>query len=104
MVIFMFLFSSSSRLFRPTTGYNHSGKRGQVNFLNGVMGIANAQRMLDYIRIIAEFISQPEYKDVVQMFGVINERALPFYSARHRAEIACAALMSAIGRPQVSAL
>ncbi|KAJ7886829.1 glycoside hydrolase [Mycena olivaceomarginata] len=67
-------------------GYNHSGKRGQVNFLNGVMGIANAQRMLDYIRIIAEFISQPEYKDVVQMFGVINEP-----------------LMSTIGRPQVNA-
>ncbi|KAJ7777689.1 glycoside hydrolase family 5 protein [Mycena maculata] len=54
-------------------GYNHSGKRGQINFLNGLMGVANAQRALDYIRIIAEFISQPEYQDVVQLFGIVNE-------------------------------
>ncbi|KAJ7491869.1 glycoside hydrolase superfamily [Mycena galericulata] len=65
-------------------GFNHSGKLGQVNFLNGIMGIANAQRALDYIRIIAEFISQPEYRDVVQMFGIMNE-----------------ALMSTIGQEQL---
>ena len=38
--------------------YNHSGKIGQVNFMNGVMGVANAERTLDYIRVITEFISQ----------------------------------------------
>ena len=54
-------------------GYNHSGKFGKVNFMAGVMGYANAQRALDYIRIIAEFISQPEYKDVVPIFGIANE-------------------------------
>ena len=54
-------------------GWNHSGRLGTVNFLNGPMGIANAQRSLDYIRILAEFISQPQYKDVVAMFGVTNE-------------------------------
>ncbi|EMD38346.1 glycoside hydrolase family 5 protein [Gelatoporia subvermispora B] len=54
-------------------GWNHSGRLGSVNVLNGPMGIANAQRSLDYIRVIAEFISQPEYKDVVAMFGVTNE-------------------------------
>ncbi|KAG9037366.1 hypothetical protein FS837_001448 [Tulasnella sp. UAMH 9824] len=57
-------------------GYNHSGKGGaggQVNFLYGPMGLANAQRALDYIRIITEFISQPEYAPVVPMFGIINE-------------------------------
>lgn len=37
------------------------------------MGLANAQRTLDYIRIFAEFISQPEYSDVVPMFGILNE-------------------------------
>ena len=41
-------------------GYNHSGKFGQVDWLNGVMGYANAQRMLNYVRIFTEFISQPE--------------------------------------------
>ena len=54
-------------------GFNHSGKGGQINFLYGVMGMANAQRTLNYIRIITEFISQDEWKDVVVSFGIINE-------------------------------
>ncbi|KAH6910207.1 ectomycorrhiza-upregulated exo-beta-1,3-glucanase GH5 [Coprinopsis sp. MPI-PUGE-AT-0042] len=54
-------------------GYNHSGRYGQVNFLAGVMGLANAQRALNYIRIIAEFISQPEWANVVPVFGIVNE-------------------------------
>ena len=60
------------------------------------MGIANAQRSLDYVRYLTEvskavsapsqesqdidrrpaipqFISQPEWTNVIQMFGVINE-------------------------------
>ncbi len=41
--------------------------------MNGAMGIANAQRMLEYIRTLAQFISQPEYAPVIQMFGFINE-------------------------------
>ncbi|KAL0959412.1 hypothetical protein HGRIS_014660 [Hohenbuehelia grisea] len=53
--------------------WNHSGRRGQANFLNGPMGLANAQRTLDIIRVIAEFISQDQYKDVVTMFGIMNE-------------------------------
>lgn len=39
-------------------GYNHSGKLGSINFLNGMMGIANAERALEYIRVITEFITQ----------------------------------------------
>ena len=54
-------------------GFNHSGKGGQVNFLMGTMGMANAQRTLNYIRIFTEFISQPEYRDVVPMFSIMNE-------------------------------
>ncbi|KAF8589506.1 glycoside hydrolase family 5 protein [Ramaria rubella] len=57
-------------------GYNHSGKLGQVNFLNGVMGLANAERTLGYIRILAEFISQPEYADLIPIFGIVNEALL----------------------------
>ncbi|KAJ7134038.1 glycoside hydrolase superfamily, partial [Mycena crocata] len=52
--------------------YDHSGKRGQINFLNGPMGIANA-RTLECIRTITEFISQPQWRDVVPVFGIINE-------------------------------
>jgi hypothetical protein len=69
------------------TGYNHSGKMGQINFLDGFMGLANAQRTLDYIRIITEFISQSEYKNVVPMFGIVNE-----------------AIVTTIGKPQLTSL
>ncbi|KAK7045305.1 glycoside hydrolase family 5 protein [Favolaschia claudopus] len=58
-------------------GYNHSGKLGQINFLKGPMGLANAQRMLDYIRVILEFIAQPEYQELIPMFGIMNEAFLP---------------------------
>ncbi|KAF9068669.1 glycoside hydrolase family 5 protein [Rhodocollybia butyracea] len=57
-------------------GWNHSGKLGSINVLMGPMGLANAQRALDHIRIIAEFISQPEYSSVVTMFGITNEPQL----------------------------
>ena len=49
------------------------------------MGVANAQRALDYIRVIAEFISQPEYKDVVAMFGVTNEPLAPTFGQENLA-------------------
>ena len=57
-------------------GLNHSGRSGPINFLNGPMGIANADRTMGYIRVLAEFISQNEYQDVVQMFGIINEPSM----------------------------
>ncbi|CAE7172298.1 unnamed protein product [Rhizoctonia solani] len=57
--------------------FDHSGKRGDINFMRGPMGVANAQRTLNVIRSITEFISRDEYKDVVQMFGVMNEPMSP---------------------------
>ena len=71
-------------------GWNHSGYGRGTNGVNwlkgmqysspvaptltdvfkGLMGIANAQRSLDYIRIITEFITQPQYAPVVPMFGM----------------------------------
>ncbi|KAJ7490539.1 exo-beta-1,3-glucanase [Mycena latifolia] len=40
---------------------------------NGVMGIANAQRTLTYLRILTEFASQDQYRDVVCVIGIVNE-------------------------------
>ncbi|KAH8822761.1 glycoside hydrolase family 5 protein [Flagelloscypha sp. PMI_526] len=57
-------------------GYNHSGKLSSVNFLAGNMGYANAQRTLYYLRVFTEFISQPEYRNVVVLFGIVNEALL----------------------------
>jgi glucan 1,3-beta-glucosidase len=53
------------------------GRLGDINVLNGPMGLANAQRSMDYIRILAEFIAQPQYRDVVVMFGITNEPQAP---------------------------
>ncbi|KAJ2927009.1 hypothetical protein H1R20_g10093, partial [Candolleomyces eurysporus] len=54
-------------------GFNHGGKSESLNFLNGVMGMANAQRTLYYIRVLTEFISQPEWLNVVPMLSILNE-------------------------------
>lgn len=40
------------------------------------MGLANAERALNYIRVIAEFISQPEWQPVVPVFSIMNEPLL----------------------------
>ena len=58
-----------------------------VSFMNGVMGIANAECAINYIRIITEFISQPEWQAVVPVFSIINK-----------------ALVSTIGKSQMTSL
>ncbi|CAA7271152.1 unnamed protein product [Cyclocybe aegerita] len=54
-------------------GYNHSGRMSPVNFLAGNMGLANAERTLYYIRVLTQFISQPEYRYLIPIFGIVNE-------------------------------
>jgi len=54
-------------------GYNHSGRLAPVNFLAGNMGLANAQRSIYYIRVLTEFISQPQYVNLIPIFGIVNE-------------------------------
>ncbi|KAF8228078.1 glycoside hydrolase [Tricholoma matsutake] len=41
--------------------------------MHGTMGIANAQRTLTYLRIITQFVSQDQYRDVVGIVGIVNE-------------------------------
>ncbi len=54
-------------------GWNHSGRLGQLNWMNGVMGLANMQRSMNYIRTLTEFIMQPEWQNVVGIWGILNE-------------------------------
>jgi len=56
-------------------GWNHSGKIGTVNWMNGVMGLVNAQRALDNLRSLAQFASQPEWAPVIQLFGFNEPQA-----------------------------
>ena len=37
------------------------------------MGIANAERTLDYLRVLTQYISQPQYRDVIVAIGLVNE-------------------------------
>ncbi|KAJ7930024.1 glycoside hydrolase family 5 protein [Mycena leptocephala] len=57
-------------------GLNHSGRLSPVNFMAGNMGLANAERTLYYIRVLTEFISQPAYRDLIPIFGIVNEALL----------------------------
>ncbi|TFK63908.1 glycoside hydrolase [Pluteus cervinus] len=54
-------------------GWDHSGRRGVVNMMRGVMGFANAQRSLNYLRTFAQFISQKQYSNVVPVLGIAND-------------------------------
>ncbi|GAA6009550.1 hypothetical protein JCM11491_003600 [Sporobolomyces phaffii] len=54
-------------------GWNHSGKWGPINWLHSTMGYANAQRSLDYIETLAEFVSRPDVAPVVKMLSLLNE-------------------------------
>ncbi|KAJ2932064.1 hypothetical protein H1R20_g5031, partial [Candolleomyces eurysporus] len=56
-------------------GETMGGKWGQIEFLSGAMGIANAQCTLYYIRVLAEFISRSEWKNVVPMLSIVNSPA-----------------------------
>ncbi|KAL1705182.1 glycoside hydrolase family 5 protein [Schizophyllum commune] len=50
-------------------GWNHSGR----SIMHGTMGLANAQRTLTYLRILVEFVSQAQYREVVPIVGIVNE-------------------------------
>lgn len=55
-------------------GWNHSGRQGIVGWLNGTAsGTAFGQRSLQDHAYAAKFFSQPEFQNVVTMYGVVNE-------------------------------
>lgn len=54
-------------------GWNHSGRLGPINWLNGTDGDLNGQKTLDLHAGMAEFFSQPRYKNIITMYGLVNE-------------------------------
>ncbi|KAG0364226.1 glycoside hydrolase superfamily [Gamsiella multidivaricata] len=56
-------------------GWNHSGRSGQINWINGTDGAANAQRTLSYVQQMATFFSSPDYAHVSPIMGALNEPA-----------------------------
>ncbi|RPB16818.1 glycoside hydrolase [Morchella conica CCBAS932] len=54
-------------------GWNHSGRLGPINWLNGTDGELNGQKTLDLHAGMAEFFAQSRYKNIVTMYGLVNE-------------------------------
>lgn len=54
-------------------GWNHSGRQGVINWVNGPQGAANAKQTLEVHQQLATFFSQPRYKNIITMYGLVNE-------------------------------
>lgn len=54
-------------------GWNHSGRQGAIGWLNGTDGQLNGQRSLDLHDQLSTFFAQPRYKNVIAIYGLVNE-------------------------------
>lgn len=54
-------------------GWNHSGRQGDIGWLNGHDGALNGQRSLDLHRQLSTFFAQPRYKNIIAIYGLVNE-------------------------------
>ena len=54
-------------------GWNHSGRQGTINWLNGTDGATNGQRTLDIHTQLSTFFAQDRYKNIIGMYGLVNE-------------------------------
>ena len=54
-------------------GWNHSGRSGDIGWLNGTDGSLNGQRSLDIHDQLSTFFAQPRYAKVVAIYGLVNE-------------------------------
>ncbi|KAM5474479.1 putative glucan 1,3-beta-glucosidase [Microsporum audouinii] len=54
-------------------GWNHSGRQGDIKWLNGDDGAKWGQRSLDLHDQLSKFFAQPRYKNVIALYGLANE-------------------------------
>ncbi|KAF9982519.1 hypothetical protein BGZ75_006107, partial [Mortierella antarctica] len=54
-------------------GWDHSGKVGAINWINGTIGAANAQRTLPYLQQLSTFFASPDHAHVNPIVGLLNE-------------------------------
>ncbi|KAI9759573.1 MAG: hypothetical protein M4579_002239 [Chaenotheca gracillima] len=54
-------------------GWNHSGRQGNVGWLNGTDGTLNGQRSLDIHKQLSQFFAQPRYANIISIYGLVNE-------------------------------
>ncbi|KAF2766670.1 glycoside hydrolase [Teratosphaeria nubilosa] len=54
-------------------GWNHSGRQGTIGWLNGTDGDLNANRTIEIHNQLSTFFTQPRYKNIITMYGLVNE-------------------------------
>ncbi|KAF7169138.1 hypothetical protein CNMCM5623_001925 [Aspergillus felis] len=54
-------------------GWNHSGRQGAIGWLNGTNGELNRNRSLAFHDSVSKFFAQDRYKNVVTIYGLVNE-------------------------------
>lgn len=54
-------------------GWNHSGRLGDIGWLNGTNGDTNAQRSVDVHDKLSKFFAQDRYKNIISHYGLANE-------------------------------
>ncbi|KAF3028988.1 hypothetical protein E8E15_010004 [Penicillium rubens] len=54
-------------------GWNHSGQQGSINWLTGSDGALNRKRSLEIHNQLSQFFAQDRYKNVVTIYGLVNE-------------------------------
>jgi glucan 1,3-beta-glucosidase len=54
-------------------GWNHSGRQNSVKWLNGTDGAMYGQRALDIHAKLGKFFAQDRYKNIVTLYGLVNE-------------------------------
>ncbi|KAH0843572.1 putative glucan 1,3-beta-glucosidase D [Fonsecaea pedrosoi] len=54
-------------------GWAHSGHQGDIGWILGPDGATNAQRSLDIHNQLSQFFAQDRYKNVVTIYGLVNE-------------------------------
>ena len=54
-------------------GWNHSGRKGPIGWLNGTDGKVNGERSLDMHDRLSKFFAQDRYKNIITHYGLANE-------------------------------
>ncbi|KAI9925227.1 hypothetical protein ASPWEDRAFT_164292 [Aspergillus wentii DTO 134E9] len=54
-------------------GWNHSGHQGSINWIMGTDGALNRKRSLELHDQLSKFFAQDRYKNVVTIYGLVNE-------------------------------
>lgn len=54
-------------------GWNHSGREGMINWLNGTDGALNRNRSLEIHDQLSKFFAQDRYKNIIAFYGLVNE-------------------------------